>query len=213
MGICSTYAELQSEIASLHHRDPGNITTFIHLAEKRINQDLESRLAEVDGTLTATVSSRYIALPSGYMSTYGLWMTYYNPRKEIIYLSPEQLRTDTSNGQPKYYTVDGSNLAFDCPADIAYTYTLRYKKGYDIATTLTNDVLTNNPGLYLYGSLMIASVNARDKEATRDWAELYNDAMEQAKNSENKNKQYIAIQSDAALLGGIQRSNISSGDY
>jgi hypothetical protein len=37
--------------------------------------------------------------------------------------------------------------------------------------------------------------------------------MEQAKNSENRNKQYIPIQSDAALLGGIQRSNISSGDY
>jgi len=67
--------------------------------------------------------------------------------------------------------------------------------------------------LYLYGSLMIASVNAKDKDSTRDWAELYNDAMEQAKNSENRNKQYIAIQSDAALLGGIQRSNISSGDY
>jgi len=204
----STYAELQTAVASWLHRDVSQITDFITLAEKRINSLLDSRIAEVDQTLTATISSRYIALPSGYMRSLGLWLTTYDPRKEVRYEIPENMRVSAATGQPFYYTIDGSNIAFDCPADQAYTYTLRYKKGYDIASTSTNDILTNYPSLYLYGALADSCMLTREDPAT--FEQRFQVALEEALRTESKNKAHATIQSD---MVSRDRVNIITGDY
>jgi len=204
----STYAELQTAVASWLHRDVSQITDFITLAEKRINSLLDSRIAEVESTLTATISSRYIALPSGYMRSLGLWFTTYDPRREIRYEVPENIRVSTAYGQPFYYTIDGSNVAFDCPADQAYTYTLRYKKGYDIASTLTNDILTNYPALYLYGALIYSGSFTR--EQTDNFENIFAIDLDIATTTESKNKAHATIQSD---MVSRDRVNIITGDY
>jgi len=204
----STYAELQTAVASWLHRDVSQITDFITLAEKRINSLLDSRIAEVESTLTATISSRYIALPSGYMRSLGLWLTTYNPRTEIRYELPENIRVSTSTGQPFCYTIDGANVAFDCPADRAYTYTLRYKKGYDIASTSTNDILTNYPALYLYGALIYSCSFTREQE--EKFEKIFATDLEIALLTESKNKAHATIQSD---MVSREHGNIITGDY
>ena len=206
----TNYTELQTAIASWHHRDVAQIPDFISLAEVRINNLFESRLAEVDTTLTATISSRYIALPSGFKSAYALWLTTYDPRREIMYNLPEDLPVDSnSNGRPYFYTIDGSNLAFDRPADIAYTYVLRYKAKYNIAATSANDVLTSYPDVYLFASLVEACLFARDDPTI--FEQRFKSAVENAQLSESKNKRYATIRTDGALVG-TRNQNILNGD-
>ena len=53
----TNYTELQSAVASWHHRDVTEIPDFIALAEVRINNLFEARMSEVDTPLTATVYS------------------------------------------------------------------------------------------------------------------------------------------------------------
>lgn len=206
----SNYAELQTAVASWAHRSTANITDFIDLAESRINAALESRLAEVETTLTATIASRYIALPSGYYNNLGLWLTTYGNRIEIPYVTPEDLAAiDTSNSQPRYYTIDGSNLAFDCPNSIAFTYVLRYKKGYDIASTSTNDILTRYPNVYLYGSLREASLFANDDNNAQKWELAYQQILDECSNAEIKNKTTATLSFDSELsYGGSSGRNI-----
>ena len=206
----TNYTNLQTAIASWHHRDVAEIPDFIRLAELRINSMLESRMAEFDTTLTATIATRYIALPTGYSAILGLWLTTYDPRREIRYRLPEDLPVTTlSSGQPYYYTVDGSNIAFERPADIAYTYTLRYQKAYDIASTSTNDILTNYPDVYLFGSLVEACIFAKDDPAM--FEQRFQAAISNAQKSEMENKRFATLSSDHALTGGYGRIRLTSG--
>lgn len=206
----TNYTNLQTAIASWHHRDVTQIPDFIALAETRINTLLESRLGETDATLTATIASRYIAIPVGFSAVLGLWLTTYDPRREIRYRLPEELPvTDDSSGQPYYYTIDGSNIAFERPADIAYTYTLRYQAAYDIASTSTNDILTNYPDVYLFGSLVEACLFARDDPTI--FEQRFQSAITNAQKSESENKRFATISSDHALTGGNGRIRLTSG--
>jgi len=208
----ANYADLLTSIASWHHRSESQIADFVTLAEKRINKLLYDRIAEVESTLTATIGSRYIALPAGYQANYGLWLTTYGNRIEVIYKTPEELPIVTdSNGQPYYYTIDGSNIAFDYPASIAYTFVLRYKKGYDLASTSTNHVMTNHPGCYLYGSMREASNFAEDDNATQKYEAMFQQAIEEARLDESRNRAMTELSSDASIVGN-RFQNIITGD-
>lgn len=204
----TTYAELQTAVASWLHRDVDQIVDFITMAEKRINSLLDSRVGEVDTSLTATISSRYIALPAGYMRNLGLWLTTYDPRIEMRYELPENMRVYELSGQPTCYTIDGSNIALDCPANSEYTYTMRYKKGCDIASTSTNDILTNYPSLYLYGSLVESCLMTREDPTL--FEQRFQGALEEALRTESKNKSQATIQSEVAAING---GNILTGGY
>ena len=208
----ATYAELQTAIASWHHRSVSEITDFITLAEKRINALLRSRFQELESTLTATIGSRYIALPTGFQEVTGLWLTTYGNRITIHYKVPEEMPViDTSNGQPYYYTIDGTNLAFDYPASQAFTFVIRYKKGLSIATTSTNDVLTNHPSVYLYGAMREASILSEDDRNAEKYEALFQQAIEETMRTMNKNKAYAEISQDTAVVGN-RLTNIIVGD-
>lgn len=208
----ANYTDLQASIASWHHRTESQIADFITLAEKRINKLLDTRLAEIESTLTATVGSRYISLPTGYQANLGLWLTTYGNRIEIVYKTPEELPIVTeSNGQPYYYTIDGSNIAFDYPASIAYTYVFRYKKGYDLAATATNHVMTSHPAVYLYGAMREASNFAEDDNATQKYESMFQQAIEEAIKDESRNRAMTTLSSDASIIGN-RFQNIITGD-
>lgn len=206
------YTDLLASIASWHHRSESQIADFVTLAEKRINKLLDTRLAEVESTLTATIGVRTIALPTGYQANYGLWLTTYGSRIEIIYKSPEELPVHTSgNGQPMYYTIDGSNVAFDYPASVAFTFVLRYKKGYDLASTSTNHIMTNHPGVYLYGAMREGSNFAEDDNSTQKYEAMFQQSIEEAIKDESRNRAMTTLAADASMIGN-RFQNIFVGD-
>ena len=209
----TTYNELKTAVASWLHRTDltSQIPDFITLGEARINRAFSSRFNESDTTLTASVGVRTIALPSDFKRAYGLWLTTYNPRSEIYYRPPLELPVTTSSGTPQYYTIDGSNVAFECPCSLAYTFTLRYKPGFNIASAV-NSLLTNHPGVYLFASLCEAAIYLRDDARLAQWEMKYQIEMKEAKDFEAENKSLATLFCDVGLVGS-GRSNIIDGGY
>jgi len=206
----TTYAELQTAVASWLHRDVDQIVDFIAMAEKRLNALLDSRVGEVDASLTATPSSRYITLPTGYIRPLQLWCTYYDPRREVLYVTPQDLITSTSESYPTQYTINGASIEFNYPPDVAYTYTLKYKKHYDIASTSTNDILTNYTGIYLYGALVNSCMLTREDELK--FERRFENLLDAFITAESKNYSNAKIISESSILGYPELNISSNGD-
>jgi hypothetical protein len=210
----SNFENLVTNVADWLHRDDltDRIPDFIRLAESRINRLLPSRQAETEISLTGTVSSRTISLPSGYKEALGLWLTSYTPRQQIIYRVPEKLVISTSSAQPRFFTIDGSYIAFDCPLDSAYTFAFRYKSLYNLEQTNTNYILDTYPGLYLYATLVEAAIYIRDDERLTQWKGIFDIELQEAKTSEARNKNLATLTVDSALVRP-GRYNIYTGDF
>lgn len=208
----SNYTELQTAVSSWSKRTVDEVVDFITLAERRINSKLNSRMAEVEATLTATIDSRYIALPTLYIHPLALWRDYPTGSKtEIIYATAEVMgSTSSSSGLPNFYTIDGANIAFEIPNLAAYDYILRYKKQYNIAASTTNDILTNYPDVYLFGSLVESAMFARDFDMMDRWDARFQEALENSIISESQNKANATLFFDGALVRD-RRGNIYEG--
>lgn len=208
----ANYTDLQAAVVSWHKRDAGMVPDAITLAEKRINNLLESRLAEVETTLTATPGSRYIALPSGYYRNLALFMTTFGTRIDMLFVSPENMPVvKDSDGQPTYYTIDGSNIAFNYKADQAHTFTFRYKKGYNLATTATNHILTNHPAVYLYGALREVNIFSVDPEKVQGYELMFQQALQECMRTEFAQKTQAKLAVDPGLVAPM-RANILAGE-
>lgn len=210
----STYAQLvaalDGEDGYLHRSNlTDKIPDFITLAESEINSDLGVLDQETESTLTATVGSRLIAQPTRFGTPIALWCTTYSPRIEIGYRTAEQLPVTGTNGPARFYTVDGSNIATDNPADSAHTYTLRYIPKWDLATTSTNVVLTNWPKVYIFGVLLQSVAWTRDLSQVAYWQSEYDKAISKAESDSNATKGKQTLRCDPFFASG--RSNIYRG--
>ena len=208
----TTYSELVAALNGangyLHRADlTDKIPDFIKIAESRINRKLRVLLQETESTLTATIGSRLMAAPSLFGTPIALWLETYPPREELIYRTPDDLPVDTGNGGSDFYTVDGSNIATENPADIAYTYTLRYWTKFDLATTLTNTVLTHYPDIYIYGTLVASTAWTQDMTQLQFWAQQRDEAMAEAMADTRQTKGKATLRTE---FGG-DRANIIRG--
>lgn len=201
-------AALDGASGYLHRTDlTAKIPDFIRLAESKINRKLKLLLQEVESTLTATIGSRLMAVPTRFGTPLNLWCTTYEPRVELIYLNAGDLPVTTTNGESNYYTVDGAYIATENPADAAHTYTLRYLTKFDIATTSTNTVLTNYPDVYIYGALVESVSLTRDFESLGAWQQKFDLAIKEAQTDTTATKSKAVLRTE---FGGT-RSNIIAG--
>lgn len=153
----STYAGLQAAVATFLVRgdQTANIPLLIQLCESKLNRELRKRQAEMDANLVGVPGSRYIALPSAYDEALNLWYVDTAGRRPVErFIDPALMVTSTSAGRPYHWTIDGSNLAFERPCDQAYAFTLRMLGKYALSDAVpTNDLLTDYPDAYLFGTL------------------------------------------------------------
>ena len=166
-----TYANLKDEIINWSHREDVDlkIDAFIDLAEAEMfaNQveplQIRSEETRATASMDATTPSRYLALPDGYQSMRKLSVLIEDSSPyEVEYRTPGQLEVTDTEGSPVFFTVT-SQLEFDRNPDIAYTLEMQYIKEFTklSTTNTTNQVLTDNPNIYLFGSLW----------ALNNWAE------------------------------------------
>ena len=210
----TNYSELVAALDGgsgyLHRADlTAKVPDFIKLAESRINRKLKLLLQETETTLTATIGSRLMAVPSLFGTPLKLWCTTYAPRDELTFRDVGNLPVTDTNSGSSYYTVDGAYIATENPADIAYTYTLRYLPKWDIATTSTNTVLTNWPGCYVYGTLLASIPYTRDMSQQGLWQSEYNKSIAKAMRDTLRTKGKAALRCDDHFIG--QRANINRG--
>lgn len=207
----ATYTELKTAIANWLHISElsGVIPDFITLAETSINRRLRARAFETTMDATLTQGTRHIALPSDYLEPKALWLTTYEPRQELIYETPEELPVITdSNGQPRYWAIDGDNLAFDINAEIDHGITFRYRQRFSLSTAIpTNWLLTNHPDVYLFGSLSQSGLYVRDNEQLQVWVQAFEKAMDELQMQEDKHNRLVTLKTDS----GGRRNTIYEG--
>lgn len=210
----TNYTDLQSSIASWLHRSDltAIIPDFITLAESRINRTLRVNPKMIDTPLTATIGSRYIALPAGFIEAEGLWLEYYAPRRKLPYVTPTELVVGTGNGNPSYWTIDGANIALDWAADIAYSFTLRNYQSFALSSgSPTNWLLTNHPDVYLYAALVESAPYIKDDARIELWKGLYSTAVVEVQDKESRTDSLSTLPMDGAMLKTSGASQIFTG--
>jgi len=157
------YEELKVEIEEWSHRDDLDLKldSFIDLAEAEMfsNQieplELRDQETRATASMDSATPSRYLALPDGYTSMRKLRVQITNGESiELKYRTPGQLNVLSADGLPRFYTVT-NQLEFDREPDDDYTVEMQYYKLFTVLSTAntTNIVLTDNPNIYLFGSL------------------------------------------------------------
>ncbi len=185
-----SYDNLKAAIVDWSHRNdmtPDRLDQFIDLAEEGMFSSplmpLELRQMETKSELTASTSSRLLALPSDYLEMRRLKVNLSGGDCDIQYLTPEQLPIAGTSGIPKFFTVT-DQIEFDRTPDSAYTIEIQY---YAKPTALsdantTNVILTNHPKIYLHGALS----NLYQWTMQNDLAEYHENKFQAAMRGANK---------------------------
>ena len=191
----STFAELKT--AAANWLDRGDLTDripeFIALAEARFNRILRIRDMETVSTSISTVAgTREYSLPTGFVQMKEFHLTT-DPLTPLAYITPEmmtRLWAGSSSGKPEVFTVIADNVRLGPSPDAVYTTSMLYYKTFtalsDDATT--NDMLTNNPDVYLYGTLLEAEPFIMNDERVQLWATAFKQAIDDIQNQDNKDR-------------------------
>ena len=191
-----TYDNLKSEIASFLNRDDltANIDTFIDLAETRHARDLRIREMEaVSTSITTVAGTQSYDLPTGYLELrYAMLQT--SPYTMLQYMTPADFfrvyNEGEGTGMPVYYTIVGKKIYLGHTPDSANVLELGF---FQRATALSssntaNDILTNFPDLYLYGSLAETSPFLMQDERLGVWSSLYKEGVRTANESAQRGR-------------------------
>lgn len=197
----STYTELQTAVENWLDRDDldSRIPEFIALAEDTINKRLRIRAMET--RVTATVSSEYVSLPTGFLEMRNFQLNT-SPKQVLRFVTPEYIDTfwaGSTTGKPKVFTFVGGEIQVAPSPDGSYTAEMDYYKKWDIATDSTNWLLTNAPSVYLYGSLLQAEPFLKNDKRVPMWEQRFEKALmdvEVADKRERWSGNSLAIRAD-----------------
>lgn len=173
------YSTLQSNVESAMGRT--DIPSYVYtLTTAGINRDL--RLMEMLCKTTLYTNEGTASLPSDFLEMESAYIDSGGERTPLVPATEQNqsVRYDSS-GRPFYYAVHGDEISLMPKPDTDYEIEVRYYARLSAlsASTDTNDVITNYPGLYLYAALTHAAVWAQDEAL----AQVYNSAYTAEKNS------------------------------
>jgi hypothetical protein len=181
--MITNYAELQSNIADFIHRSDltAVIPTFIQLAEAKIANNIKGRKLIKTATLTLTSGSPTLALPTDYenMKSIVVLSTPHSICEVITYRLLSSYNASGETGIPQFYNIIGDSIHFSKIPDSNYSVKITYEtKLIPLSVTnTTNFVLTSFPYLYLYGSLIEASIFSNDVDQVQFYQTKYDAAV------------------------------------
>lgn len=175
----TSYSEMQSLIKRRLKRGSdldSYVPDYIRLAEARIYREMRVRAMET--ALSSTIASGVIAVPSGYRE---LKHAYVNgsPTSPLQRKNDEWIYanypTRSSDGKPLFIAREGSNFIFGPYPDSTYTIKGIYYKALDAlsASNTSNWLITDNPDLLLFASLVEANADLHNDPRAKMWEDRY----------------------------------------
>jgi len=188
----STYTELKTSIGDWLNRADltAVIPDFISLAEAQVERTLRTRQMIVRAN--ASFDAEYGAVPSDFLETKSLKLTSTNPQTPLEFLSIDALDNKaaeyTGSGKPRFFGVVGGQFRIVPTPDATYTTELTYyaKLTKLSSSVATNWLLTSNPDIYLYGSLLQAAPYLQDDARIQTWATLYERALNDSQTADDR---------------------------
>ena len=190
-----TFAELKTAAANWLDRSDltARIPEFITLAEARFNRILRTRDMETVSTAISTAAgTREYSLPTGFVQMKEFHLTT-DPLTPLAYITPEMMTriwAGSGRGKPEVFTIIADNVRLGPNPDAVYTTSMLYYKTFtalsDAATT--NDMLTNNPDVYLYGVLLEAEPFIMNDERVQLWGMAFKQAIDDIQFQDNKDR-------------------------
>ena len=209
----TTYAELKSAIADWVHRDDltSQIIDAITMAESRLYDLLILKNMERTSTLTGTLNSNTVALPSNYISPIDLRILIDTERVVMAPALPQEMPYSPSATQPQYWAIDGSNILFDCPLGEAYTFYFRnvYKSNLSDSNT-SNYLLERRPDLYLAASIVELSRYMQDAALFNTWEPKVLSAINGIKAADNRGRGIVPLRTE--IVPVMYKPNIYRGE-
>jgi hypothetical protein len=100
------------------------------------------------------------------------------------------MENEQTPGRPSYFTVVGNELQFDRVPDSEYTIQIQYyRKALPLtAANQTNEILTNHPNIYLFGTLAAIFGYALDTEQEFAYINKFIGAIKGANKADKKGR-------------------------
>jgi hypothetical protein len=186
----STYTNLLDAVANwLGGRTDltSRIPEFIRLCEAKLNRELFVRQMETRSTTTADTTStepEFISLPTDFQSMRRVRLSSVTGKPCLEFKSGTQMdeyRFGISNvsGQPRYFTIMGTEMELAPTPDANYTIEMVYRKNIPaLATNSTNWLLTLAPDVYLYGALLESAPYIKEDERINTWGLGFRTALD-----------------------------------
>jgi hypothetical protein len=191
----STFAELKTAAANWLDRSDltDRIPEFIALAEARFNRVLRIRDMETVSTaISTTGGTREYSLPTGFVQMKEFHLTT-DPLTPLAYITPEMMSrmwAGSTTGTPLVFTIIADNVRLGPSPDAVYTTSMLYYKTFTALSDAasTNDMLTNNPDVYLYGTLLEAEPFIMNDARVPLWLAAFEKAIGDIQNQDNKDR-------------------------
>ena len=190
----SNYSELKSAIADWLDRTDltDSISDFITLAEARHKRDFKLRRMETRVTANTIADTEYYTLPDQYVAMRNIQLNT-DPKTSLEYLTPEQMDriyAGSMKGKPRAYSIIGNDIQLRPIPDSAYEIEILYFKHFTALSDSapTNEMLTNNPDIYLYGSLVEAEPYLQNDKRIQTWASFYDRAKKDIIDSNERDR-------------------------
>ena len=173
-----TQENLIKTIVDYSHRDDlgDRMDDFILLAETEMMSNpiepLKLNLGEKISTASTDISTRFLALPSGFQSSRKFSITIDESIHGLEFRTPSQLKIRKGTGTPCFFTIRGNEIELDILSDKVYSVTFTYFAEFQPLTALnqTNIVLTKYPTIYLYTCLRQVFLYSQDTEEASKWS-------------------------------------------
>lgn len=188
-----TYAQLVTAVTEWLARETdatlvARIPDFIALAEAKFNRELRCYQMEKRSTAIVDMAStepQYISVPSDFQTMRRFRISSVEGRPSLAFKSGVQVEeyitgTADTAGQPRYYTVFGSEFELLPRPDQAYTLEMVYRANLQAlsADNATNWLLVLAPDAYLYGALLESAPYIKEDERINTWGTGFKFALE-----------------------------------
>jgi hypothetical protein len=181
--MITDYTSLQSAVTEWLARDQdatliARIPTFIQLAEAKFNRLLFVRQMEQRSSATVVAGgtdSEFVLLPSDFQTMRRVRITSVSGSPRLTFMTSaamDEFRYKTADvvGQPKYFTIFGSEMELAPTPDTDYTIEMIYRQNIPaLSINSSNWLLTLAPDLYLYGTLLESAPYIKEDERIQVW--------------------------------------------
>ncbi len=198
----ANYTDLQGQVGNWMANSglSGQAADFIALAEATLNRELGA--VEVDQPLTGTASSNVIDI-SAYSVVEPIALFVAETGMDEVPLVQQAEGTypvGATEDYPKYWSIDGTNINFDCPLDQAYPFRFRYRQRFALSdSNPTNWLLTYHPDVYLAAVLVWSGMYKRNRDIPANMAAVLQTGIPAVKR-EIAQKKRGTLKVDPALL-------------